>query len=510
MGTDVKWARDEASERVVIGCCLRDSGALGLAAERLTPAHFFRDSYGLIFRAALELRRREIPVNVYTVGRHLQDGDALRDAGGTVTLAGIVDELETLINDDASPALVGFAIEKVIEAREKHQLAAALRAADVRVRNNGLPVAVLRSQIGHDLEELGVFSAAPGAGLGGFALHRVSVEDLDVDHPPEGRYLIRPILAVGNIALLVGRWGFLKTWLILDLILAAITGGVAWGRFTFAQAIRVVLVDEENGEGLILRRLAALARGRGITTAEFPALVRERLRIYADSGFNFRNPAAVELLRHEIGTFGAELLLLESLVRVQRADDENASAEANALFLDGLRPIAHGQGTAVLVTHHVRKRSGQQGMNEPGERIRGTGDLAALADQVLVLVEGESPDEPLLIHVKAREGERAPGLLVKLLPGDEGGLVVASREPGGVRASRGGGGKAGAAKTFIVAALARTGQGGLTREQIIAAAVPAGFSENTVKRAIQAVIGDETVAPVRPERGAPLRLVEGI
>jgi hypothetical protein len=85
-------------------------------------------------------------------------------------------------------------------------------------------------------------------------------------------------------------------------------------------------------------------------------------------------------LRETVAALRPALLVLDPFIRLHRAD-ENASKEV-APLLGYLRELQREFGLAVLLVHHVRKRSAK---DRPGQALRGSSDLHGWGDSNLYL-----------------------------------------------------------------------------------------------------------------------------
>ncbi len=116
-------------------------------------------------------------------------------------------------------------------------------------------------------------------------------------------------------------------------------------------------------------------------------------------GHRLRLSATVETLK-------PRLLVLDPLVRLHRAD-ENSSSEISEL-LGFLRALQRTHGVAIAVVHHVRK----SGAGQPGQSLRGSGDLHAWGDSNLYLLRRKGR---LQLHAEHRSHPSPEPLGIELL-----------------------------------------------------------------------------------------------
>jgi hypothetical protein len=169
--------------------------------------------------------------------------------------------------------------------------------------------------------------------------------------PPPIPYVIEGIAIARALTLISGREGEGKS-----LLAMALAAGVARGESVAGiecQQAKVLVVDAENGEYEIHRRVKALGLpSAGVTVAE------------AEDFHLGRNLAALESLieREHPG-----LVILDSFRSLWPGGDENDSA-AVAAVLDPLRNMLRRQGPAGILLHHVSRA---------GNDYRGTSAIGA-------------------------------------------------------------------------------------------------------------------------------------
>lgn len=184
-------------------------------------------------------------------------------------------------------------------------------------------------------------------------------------HPGAVDWLVEDLVAKGDLTLLIGEPGVGKSWLSMAIAVAVAESHAEWlGRMIHADTPRVLYVDEENPEGLVLRRLRKL----GLTN-----MGAENTRFLHRQGIRLdRKP---ELLLDEALDWGPSLIVLDSLTRMHTGDENNAG-EVAKLFNDGINPLARETGATVLLLHHVTKTESTSSF----ARARGSGDISASVD----------------------------------------------------------------------------------------------------------------------------------
>lgn len=179
-----------------------------------------------------------------------------------------------------------------------------------------------------------------------------------------------------------------KTWLALELAFAVASGRPCLGRFPVARRGRVLLYAAEDTAADIRHRVLAIAVSRGQSDLD-----QLPIGLITSASLRLDTAEHQERLALTIEKTEPALLVLDPLVRLHRGD-ENSAAEISAL-LGHLREIQRSYGVAIVLVHHVRKA----GSGQPGQALRGSGDLHAWSDSNLYLLTRNSGTQ---LHVEHR------------------------------------------------------------------------------------------------------------
>jgi RecA-family ATPase len=199
-----------------------------------------------------------------------------------------------------------------------------------------------------------------------------------------------------------------KTWLALELAVAVASGRPCLGRFAVAEPGPVLLYAAEDAAQDIHQRVAGIASARSIDFERLAVgLITEPiLRLDIDEH--------QQRLADTVAKVRPRLLVLDPLVRLHRAD-ENSASDVSGL-LGFLRLLQREHHIAIALVHHVRKASATQ----PGQALRGSGDLHAWSDSNLYLLHRK---DRLELHAEHRS-QPAPDPLVVRLHDDPAHIVV--------------------------------------------------------------------------------------
>lgn len=194
--------------------------------------------------------------------------------------------------------------------------------------------------------------------------------------PLEAPMLVEELWGEQAVGFFGGEPKTLKSWAALEVALCVATGAKVFGRFAIPQPGAVLVVQEESRAADYGRRLAMLARAHGIEPSDLGAL-----HLASQPGLLLDDEAGIARLRAEVERVAPILVVHDPLVRGIGWADADSVKEMGPV-LRALRRLQADYGCAVLVVHHLRKQR-QGAKDRPGQRLRGTGDLHALASSAL-------------------------------------------------------------------------------------------------------------------------------
>ena len=227
--------------------------------------------------------------------------------------------------------------------------------------------------------------------------------------PSPPKWVIQDLICAGDIHIMIGEPNIGKSFISMDM--AAAIAGVrdAVLGHQVCEHGRVLYVDEENPEDLVVDRFRRL----GLTEEHA-------------SNIRYLNNASVRLdrdpdaLLDEALEFEPLLIVLDSLTRLH-GQDENASGPMSALFNDGIAPLARQTGAAVLLIHHVSKTDSTSSF----KRARGSGDITAAVDTGFDVYKAE--DGTLRVkNFKARRAAQASTIYADIMDRADGSIDVAN------------------------------------------------------------------------------------
>jgi len=236
-------------------------------------------------------------------------------------------------------------------------------------------------------------------------LARVRVPD-----EAQAGWLIEDLWTAQGVGCIGGLPKVCKTWVGLEMAVAVASGRPCMGRFRVHHPGPVLVHCVEDGAAQVRARVDGLCRARGIDFEKLAVGWVEACPLQLDlPGDQLRLAATIERTK-------ARLIVLDPLVRMHRGD-ENSSADMSRL-LGFLRVLQRQYGVAVALVHHVRKSAAA----EPGQGLRGSGDLHAWGDSNLYIVRRDGQKQLMAEH----RSRPSPSPVTLALEGDPPRLVVSA------------------------------------------------------------------------------------
>lgn len=227
----------------------------------------------------------------------------------------------------------------------------------------------------------------------------VRAADITAPEQSAPAWLVEDLWGSGAVGVIGGAPKACKSWLALELAVAVASGRPCLGRFAVPEPGPVLVYAAEDAPLHVRDRIAHLCRARG---APFHSL---ELDIILEPSLRIDRPQPVERLRATLAQRRPRLLILDPYVRLQGADENNATEVARVLAT--LRELSRTFSLALLLVHHTRKSPG----NSAGQALRGSSDFHAWGDSNLYL---RRRTEDLILTVEHRAAPAPPPLSLTL------------------------------------------------------------------------------------------------
>ena len=195
--------------------------------------------------------------------------------------------------------------------------------------------------------------------------------------------------------------------------LALLAAFMKVGKSTFAYALAIAVargdrfLDGQTTQGGVLM----------LAVEEHPRDVKLRLglfgllstdRVHVHTGPLDSSPATLKSIRDYIVEHNIRLVILDTLSRYWRIEDENNNTQV-IRALSPLLDLARETGATVLLVHHERKAGGAEGRS-----IRGGSALFGLVDQALILDRRDGGDRTQrILRTLGRYSESPPEQIIE-------------------------------------------------------------------------------------------------
>jgi hypothetical protein len=198
------------------------------------------------------------------------------------------------------------------------------------------------------------------------------------DGVPKITWRVQDIMLEKGVTIFGGPSGCRKTFLGMQLALSVSTGKDFLQQYNTKKA-SVLYIDEENGDITLPSRFDALITGSEITKEDFSNI---HLSIF--NNIKLDEHLSSEVLLHLINRTKAEVVILDSLVRLM-VGEEDKSSDVRKIF-ETLKIVMEriDRPVSFLILHHTVKNS-RAGINS----LRGSGDFAAFAD-IVYMFDGKT------------------------------------------------------------------------------------------------------------------------
>jgi AAA domain len=215
-----------------------------------------------------------------------------------------------------------------------------------------------------------------------------AVADVMASCPELRPVVIDGLLRESEVGNIVSQSKIGKTWLAMDLALAVATGRMWLGQFEVTPG-RVLYIDAELHRQTFARRLAEVAKARGILTDEFTG----KLDLMSLRG-RLRDLFELDAVFRQIERGKYRLIIIDALYRLFPADlEENSNAGVTALY-NRLDQYGEMTGAGIMCVHHSSKGSqAQKTITDVGS---GAGAQARAVDLHLIIRAHEEPDAAVM------------------------------------------------------------------------------------------------------------------
>jgi len=220
--------------------------------------------------------------------------------------------------------------------------------------------------------------------------------------PSATPWLVRKLWAAAAVGVIGGPPKSCKSWLGLDLAVSVASRTPCLGRFPVEEGGPALVYLAEDALHHVRDRIGQLCAHRALDLASLD------LHVITAPSLRLDRTRDQRALDATLRALQPRLLLLDPLIRLHGLD-ENSAAEISGL-LGFLRELNRRHQLALVLVHHLAKRSHR----DPGQALRGSGDIHAWYDSACYLTRHESN---LRLTVQHRAAPAPDPMLLKLAGG---------------------------------------------------------------------------------------------
>jgi len=204
-----------------------------------------------------------------------------------------------------------------------------------------------------------------------------------------------------GVGILAGPAGYGKSWMTLDGAIECSIGGKWLGYFATTQC-RVLYLDEESSSALLRKRLKKLLRAKELQETELD------LHFCVGQGICLTDSGSVERIRNLISTLRPGLVIVDSLIRVHRAEENSATEMARVFAV--VKDLVREFSCSFLFADHQRKPNGFG--TSLDLLLRGSSEKVAFVDTLLSLHRKENT--LIVEHSKSRYDEAVSAFTISI------------------------------------------------------------------------------------------------
>ena len=224
------------------------------------------------------------------------------------------------------------------------------------------------------------------------------------EQPAHAKWLVQQIWGAAAVGVIGGVPKLGKSWLGLDLAVSVASATACLERFPVDTPGPVVVYLAEDALHAVRDRVQQLCSHRGLT---LPGL---DLHVITAPSLRLDYERDRDALDQTLTALKPRMLLLDPLVRLHSLD-ENSAADISGL-LGFLRDLNRRHDLAIVLVHHMAKRAHK----DPGQALRGSGDLHAWIDSACYLARRD--DQHIRLTVQHRSAPAPEPMLLRLAGGN--------------------------------------------------------------------------------------------
>lgn len=210
-----------------------------------------------------------------------------------------------------------------------------------------------------------------------------AVEDINGENLPQRMpEIIQGVLREKEVMEISGGSKSAKTFLLIELFVAAASGGLWLGRA--CAPVPTLYVNTEVNRAAFANRLERVREAMGVSLED----INGRGHVWNLRGYNSTIDDMVNGIRHLLKKHKFKLVIIDPIYKLMGDLEENSAGDMGTFF-SRLDAIAEMAGAGIVFVHHHSK--GGQAGKLAMERSSGSGVFARAPDAILDVLELETP-----------------------------------------------------------------------------------------------------------------------
>jgi predicted ATP-dependent serine protease len=208
-------------------------------------------------------------------------------------------------------------------------------------------------------------------------------------HDPRQSWLINDLWPTSGIGILAGSPKLGKSWFCLEMAVAVASGTAAFRHHQSEQG-RVLYIPGEGKESRIRERIEQLSQNRSVDIDQLELFVLQ------EPGLRLDESESYQALRETVQSIQPTLIIIDPVRRFMSGDENSSGVVAQ--LLNSLTDINQETGAAILLVHHMSKKS-----RSDGSGLRGSSDFHAWGDCNLYLSKSRSQPDKAILRTEMRD-----------------------------------------------------------------------------------------------------------
>lgn len=234
----------------------------------------------------------------------------------------------------------------------------------------------------------------------------ISDKELQELNLPKPEWYANEIIPKKAIIIIGGKRGGFKTITALHIAFAISSGNKVFDKFETKKA-RILYIDEENDLALVKERVEKIKKGLGIKS-------QIELSFINNEGVRLDENKRLAMLEENLKEFRPEIIILDSLRRFTMSKENESES---ILYLhNAMKRLSKAYGITWILLHHLRKGISGKNISDEMDELRGSSDLPAIADVILLLQRNKGSSESFVLKMaKSRYNQEMKSKVIQMI-----------------------------------------------------------------------------------------------